>query len=822
MTNGDMNPKNNNKQEPARDASKPSVQISVRRLVEFLLRSGDIDRSSIRIADKEAALAGGRLHRKLQREAGTAGDYESEVTMRETFSFPDLDLLIEGRADGVIDGNNPEKIPFIDEIKGMYLDVSLLTEPFPLHLAQAKCYAAVWAREKSAGRIGVQMTYGSLETEEIRRFRFEYDAGELRSWFVSLAGDYHRWASWQVAHAQARDASVRDLAFPFPYRAGQKKAAAMVYHTIREEDSLFLMAPTGVGKTMSCVFPAVKAVGEGNGERIFYLTAKNETLKAGKEAFSILRDRGLIFRTVLITSKEKICPMHEVSCSPETCPYAAGHFDRINEAVFDLLNSKDFYDRETLLAHSEKHRVCPFELTLDTASFCDAVLCDYNYVFDPDAQLKRFFAAGVKSNALFLIDEAHNLPERGRKMYSAELVKEHVLAAGRAVRGKDKKTEKAAAKVNKLLLAMRHETEDNPDGAALQIPYRLWQKEDLKTLLQAARILFEAIHDLYQENTDGSLKETLLDFFFELRTFLAAAEMPEDAFRIYTEKAEEGFRLVFFCVNPAPVLSSVISRGRAAVFFSATLLPVDYYKKLLTENGDAPAVYAESPFPAQNRLILTAADVSTRYAARSTETYRRIASYIAKMAAAKAGNYLAFFPSYRLMKDVFGVYRREYDSDDVNWVVQHPGMQEEDREIFLENFYENPEKSMVGFCVMGGMFSEGLDLTGTRLIGAAVVGAGIPQVSNEREILKACYDRDGRGFDYAYLYPGMNKVQQAAGRVIRTASDTGVILLLDDRFQTPAYRRLFPREWKDARPCVLGDVSGQLKAFWEGDRYSRE
>ena len=801
------------KEETAQGEALPVVRISVRRMVEFLLRSGDIDRRAVRAADQEAALAGGRLHRKLQK--GAAGDYEAEVSLTSEKEFPDLLLKVEGRADGIIDGNDPDALACIDEIKGMYLDVKALEEPFPLHLAQARCYAAMYAAGSGRKRIGVQVTYGNLENEEIRRFRFEYESEELQKWFEDLVVMYHKWASWQIEHMKARNTSMQGMPFPFPYRKGQKQVAAVVYHTVAEGGQLFLMAPTGVGKTMSCVFPAVRAIGEGCGDRIFYLTAKNETLKSGREAFRILRGRGLDFRTVQITSKDKICPLREPSCTPEDCPYARGHFDRINDAVYELLVTEDFYERELLLSYADEKKVCPFELTLDTASFCDAVLCDYNYVFDPDARLKRFFASGVKGDYIFLIDEAHNLAERGSEMFSASLLKEQVKKKKKAVHDKDKKTEKALAKVNKLLLVMRHETEDAPTGAAVQVPYRLYTPAELHAFLPAVHSLYEAMQDLYQNSDDAVLKEALLDFYFEVRTFTSVSELLGENYRIYTEKTEEGFRLKLYCVNPAEQLSSVTDRGRAAIFFSATLLPVDYYKKQLTTTENAPAVYAPSPFDPANRLILAAADVSTRYSARTPDMFRKIASYISRMARARKGNYFAFFPSYKLMKDVFRVYRQEFDSDDVNWVVQHPGMQEDDREIFLENFYEDPPKSLVGFCVMGGMFAEGLDLTGTKLVGAAVVGAGLPQVSNEREILKSYYDEAGSGFDYAYRYPGMNKVQQAAGRVIRTAADVGVILLLDDRFLEPDYRRLFPREWGSAGICTLGNAAELMREFWD-------
>ena len=795
---------------------EPVFRISVRRMVEFLLRSGDLDNRSMRGTDPEAALAGGRAHRKLQKAA--RGDYEAEVPLTAEFHTGKLVIRVEGRADGVIDGKaaaSGKALPVIEEIKGMYLDVSRLTEPFPLHLAQAKCYAAMYAAEHGCAAAGVRLTYVSLETEETRRFNETYPAKELTSWFDQLVKSYERWAGWQLDHRRARDRSMKNLSFPFPYREGQKKLTAAVYHTIREKEELFLMAPTGVGKTMSCVYPSVRAVGEGHGDRIFYLTAKNETLRAGLEAFALLKDRGLDFRTVLITSKEKICPMNEPSCNPDDCPFAKGHFDRVNDAVFELLTTADFYDRDTLLAEARARTVCPFELTLDVAGWCDAILCDYNYVFDPDAQLKRFFGTGVRGDCIFLIDEAHNLVERGRDMYSAELLKEDVLKVKRLTKTAAPKIARAAERVNRLMLALRHETEENPAVSVSGDPCRVCDPADLAPVFRAASGLWEAMSGFFSDSGDGALKEQLLDSFFALRSFVRAAERNHEHDLAYTERTGEGFRLKLLCVNPASLLTDCLDRGRAAVLFSATLLPLDYYRTLLTTREDAKAVYAESPFAASGRLLLVAADVSTRFTDRGETMYRRIASYIARTARARTGNYLVFFPSYRMMKDVFKVFRDEFDAPDLNWVVQRAGMQEDDRDIFLENFYEDPPVSLIGFCVMGGVFSEGLDLAGTRLIGAVVVGAGLPQVSNERELLKRFFDEENRGFDYAYRYPGMNKVEQAAGRVIRTADDRGVILLLDSRLLGTSYRRLFPREWRSFDLCTLDFVDSLLRNFWE-------
>ena len=876
----------------------PLVRISVRHLVEFVLRSGDLDNRTQGAQSFEAAMAGARLHRKLQKSA--KGLYEAEVTLKKDVHFPDLVLRIEGRADGVMgigpdgktaersvkgepdgrpsgigsDGKTAERFVkgepdgqpsgigpdkqtvkdesspdiCVDEIKCMYLDVNELEEPFDIHLAQAKCYAYILADAKSLASVGVRMTYVNLETEEVKRFRRDFDFAELEGWFLEVARSYHRWASWQIRHTKERDESMADMDFPFPYRPGQRGLAATVYGALRDQKNLMLMAPTGVGKTMSCLFPAVRALGQGMGDRIFYLTGKNETLSAPQEALGILIGKGLDVRAVRILSKEKICPLSEPSCNPDDCPYAKGHFDRVNDAVFELLGQggSRVTDSRIILDQAEKWRVCPFEMELDVSSWCDVILCDYNYVFDPDAQLKRFFGEDVKGDYIFLIDEAHNLVDRGREMYSAEIRKTHVLAAKRLAKEGAPKIARALERVNKCLLQIRHDCAEHPDGSTAGIPFHVLGGmapangfSGLDGLLAAMLRLYGEMQTFYKDSENVELKERLLDFYFEVRTFVSTADYLDDTYAAYAESGSAGgegsgakkdklpaseLLVRLLCANPARRLGNALAHGRSAVFFSATLLPAAYYRRMLTD-GDAKAVYAPSPFDRANRRILIGTDVSTKYTARGKDMYRRIARYISVTARAMRGNYLIFFPSYRMMRDVYRVYRREFDSPDVNYVCQSYGMSGMDREIFMENFYEDPEVSLAAFAVMGGMFSEGIDLAGTKLIGAVVVGTGIPQVSNEREILKRRYDNPPEddpaanagpaGFDYAYRYPGMNKVLQAAGRVIRTQTDRGVIVLLDSRFAEAANRRLFPREWSDAVYVTAGTVGDELAHFWK-------
>ena len=736
---------------------------------------------------------------------------------------------------------NSLPLVIVDEIKGIYMDPDELDEPIEVHLAQAKFYGAILLRKYlgdgwndtpcRTDRIGVRMTYVNLEDDKkMRYFTSTYSREEILTWYDSVCLAYRKWTDWQVKWQESRNASMGPLSFPFEYRKGQKNLVSSVYHTIREEKELFLMAPTGVGKTMSVVYPSVRAVGQGMAEKIFYLTAKNQTLTVGAEAFQTLMENGLRLKTIQLTSKEKICPLNEPSCNPDDCPYARGHFDRINDAVFEYLENVDFFDRDSIRAQAEKWKVCPFELGLDTSSWCDAILCDYNYAFDPNAHLRRFFGEGARGKYIFLVDEAHNLVDRAREMYSADLIKEEVLAAKNAVKGKRPKTARQLEKLNKQLLIMRKSLEvlEEEQPGKLNVYEEIERLEE--TFVNEMLGSYGELQVYFKEERDSGgaeEQEALRDFYFHLRDFVSTYEAMDDDYVIYSFRDEDKhFHLKLFCVNPARRLQEMVDKGTCAIFFSATLLPVNYYKQLLCRRDDTYAVYAETPFRDDQKIILVGTDVSTRYRSRNRNMYQRIAHYIHETVTARRGNYMAFFPSYKFMKDVLDVYRAEYDEDDVNYVAQSRYMSEIDREIFLENFYEDPSMTMVGFCVMGGIFAEGIDLVGSRLIGAIVVGCGLPQVSAETEILRRYYDEDhedadgkGReknGFSYAYLIPGMNKVLQSAGRVIRTASDRGVIVLLDDRFLTRECQSMFPREWSSYVPCRAEQVRGVLDEFWSG------
>ena len=784
-----------------------TVRISVRALIEFILRSGDIDNRTESGPDPEAMLAGGRIHRKIQRSMPST--YRAEVPLKTTFEDGDLQLVVEGRADGI---DRRDGMVLVDEIKGVYADVTRFTEAKPLHLAQAYCYACMLAREEGLSGVTCQITYCDLDTEEIRRFQTVRTAEELETWMTDLAEQYFRWAHFQADHREERNLSGEALDFPYDYRPGQKRIAVDVFRAVRRSRNLFVQAPTGVGKTLSVLFPSVKAMAEGLTERIFYLTAKTVTASVAEENLQVLLSRGLDLLACTIRAKEKLCPNEVFECNPELCPYAKGHFDRVNDAVFELLKEGGLFTAERLLAAAEKAGVCPYEFALDVSVWCDTVIADYNYAFDPRVRLRRYFSEGAGGDYIFLVDEAHNLPDRASEMYSASLVKEDVLALKKLIMKKDGRASRALDRLNRAMLSLRRNLGDYPEVGRGILSGTVAELPDINFLMEPLTGSYFELSRLLEEQKNFPERKEVLTGFFEIRTFLETAEQAGEGYRIYARFDDDGFRIRLLCVDPSARLKKCLESARTTVFFSGTLLPVQYYKEMLTGDPEEYAIYTESPFDPENRLLLAASDVSSRYQRRTETEFRRIAEYLRITVSAKTGNYLAFFPSYEFLGKVEKVLR----IPGTEILVQEKEMDEDQRRAFLSVFAKADGNSRLGLCVMGGAFSEGIDLAEDRLIGCIVVGTGLPAINPESELVKEYFDAAGKdGFDYAYRYPGMNKVRQAAGRLIRTDRDRGVILLLDDRFLTPRSRSLFPLEWADLRRTDLSRIEEELNSFWK-------
>lgn len=796
--------------------------ISVRNLVEFILRNGNIEASTGSLKDAEAMQQGTRIHKIIQGKKGA--DYRAEVPMSvvrdAVYDGSTVSICVEGRADGVVE--RPDKI-IIHEIKSMYQDVTRYEEPDSIHRAQVMCYAAMYiimheGENLVCNDIDILITYCQIETMIMKEFEEHFEHDELLDWFNNLVEQYAKWVVWSIRWKEKRDKSIKSMVFPFEYREGQYDLVKGVYLSILREKNLFIQAPTGVGKTISTVFPTVSAMGEQITEKIFYLTAKTITRTVAEETFKKLVDNGVSLKIVTVTAKDKICIFDRADCNPLTCERAKGHYDRINNAVYDMLVNEEQISRELIEKYAEKHTVCPFEMCLDVTTWSDVVICDYNYVFDPSVKLKRFFADGRKHDYVFLIDEAHNLVDRAREMFSARLNKDMIMDVRRNIKTLDEKLYKGLETVNKIMLSLKRECEE---FEVINLVDSL-----LFPLMRVVTQFDNFFKNELPKHKDFGDKENLLELYFDIRYFLATAELLDEKYRIYSDYNDNNeFRVTLQCMDPSDNIKECLAKGRSAVFFSATLLPVKYYMGQLGGCNEDYAVYAESVFKKEQLLLMAATDVSTKYTRRTTSEYERIVDYITGFTECRKGNYIVFFPSYKMMIEIFKMMpeadianpREDYAAaeGDVKYVIQHSHMSEIEKEKFLSCFESDNDDTRIGFCVMGGIFGEGIDLRNDRLIGAIIVGTGLPMVGNERQLYRDYYDEiKDKGFEYAYLYPGMNKVLQAAGRVIRTAEDRGSVLLLDERFATRQYTNLFPREWNHIKYINGRSMRQELTNFW--------
>ncbi len=617
---------------------------------------------------------------------------------------------------------------------------------------------------------------------------------------------YYEFAEMDVRRVSDRDETVKVLNFPYgEYRKGQRDLAVSVYAAIKNGKKIFAQAPTGTGKTISAIFPAAKALGEGLCAKVFYATAKTITRQIAEEALLHMTRDGLRMRSVTLTAKDKICFCETRRCNPQDCTYAAGHLDRVNAAIKDVIKHEHIIIRQTIEAYAQKHRVCPFELSLDVTQFCDFVICDYNHIYDPRAQLKRFFG-NAKTNFVVLNDEAHNLVDRARDMFSAVLKKSmltdaaHALPARSAIRRSTNKIAKYFSELKKERLTNAAVVTDKakPEGLYKLLP-------DFITKCDA----------WLQENhgAEGEGFETVMQVYFGVLDFVRIYELFDERYVTFYEGGGD-VTVKLFCLDPSFLLGATHKKVRSSVFFSATLAPLPYFRTILGGADDDFVLRLMSPFPRENMCLLIEPTIPTRYRDREAG-YARIADAISAVAAPKKGNYLVFFPSYEYMNVVVAAFTAQYPDTDV--LVQTPSMTDDDREAFLARFAPDNPRTLVAFGVMGGIFSEGIDLKGERLLGVIIVTVGLPLISEERNVISRYYDDVGAGgFEFAYMFPGMNKVLQAAGRVIRTETDRGIILLIDGRFLNASYRDLFPPEWDGYfKTRGTNDIRSRVDTFWE-------
>lgn len=775
------------------------VHLSVRQLVEFLLQTGSIDS---RFAGFDRAAEGARIHRRLQWAEGKG--YDAEVYLKQQYTVEGVDYLIDGRADGIF---TEDGLVTVDEIKTVTVPLEDITEDMqPVHWAQGQVYAAIWAHQQGLTEIAVRLTYFQVDEEQIIRFSRHFTAEELDLFVKDLLARYAPWAKRAQSWQEQRTDSLQALRFPFSeYRGGQRAMAAGVYRTLRDGQRLFCQAPTGIGKTMSTLFPALKVMGEGCDGRIFYLTARTTARTAAEDALSRLRQSQpeLRLKSITLTAKDKVCLLEKRECTPDACPYARGYYDRVRDALWQALDEDDF-TRAKLEELARRHTLCPFEFGLDVSLWCDVIVGDYNYLFDPVVNLKRFFESG--GDHLFLVDEAHNLPDRARDMHSAGLCKSDVFRCSKLLGKGRSKLKTALNRLNRAFIDLRHQCEEQPEHTFFSAPA-------LTEFDRCVSRVTGPMEEWLEEHREGEAHDTLLDLYFDLRQYLRVAEWYDDHFVTRVSAGSSEVRVWQLCLDPSAFVDASLAKGRGAVLFSATLSPAGYFKDILG-CADAKTAALPSPFDPAKLGLFCAADVSTRYKDRQ-QSLEAIARYLHAMAAGQKGNYIAFFPSYSYLSQVHEVFCRLFPETET--LVQESGMDETAREAFLARFA--PGAALLGFGVLGGVFGEGVDLVGQRLIGAAIVGVGLPQVGPRQEMLRRYFEQTrGDGFDYAYRFPGFNKVLQAAGRVIRTAGDKGVVLLIDDRFAAAGYRQLFPEHWRNCR-YLYGpeELAEQLSAFWGRD-----
>lgn len=772
------------------------IKISIRNLVEFIMRHGSIDN---RYTSSIKAIEGIRGHQKVQKSYGD--NYTAEVPLKYTLTYEDLEIMVEGRADGIL---IEDEKTIIDEIKTTTKDLLLIDENTnPLHWAQAKCYGYIYSMQNELDNIDIQITYYNIDTKSTRILRQSYTLKELEEFFFWLIDEYKTWAQLENDWVNKRNESIKKLKFPFEnYRPGQRELAVRVYKSITDNKKCFAQAPTGTGKTISTLFPAIKAMGEDKTSKIFYLTAKTITREVAQNTISLMRKKDLNLKAVTITAKEKICKMDEVNCNPEYCPYANGYFDRINNSLKDILAKYNDYSKDNIEKISEEYMLCPFELSLDLTNLSDVIICDYNYVFDPRVYLKRFFDTKT-TDYTFLIDEAHNLVDRAREMYSATLNEEKFVKVKKLISKKDKRITRVIKEIQSYFEDKLEDltTLDENDLVESEAPLELCE-----ILSSFIKFVDEYLARTNEEN------EELMDLYFDVYSFLSISDFYDKNYTTIYTKTFNGMNIKIYCVNPQKVIEEKMKKAKSNIIFSATLIPMDYFMKMYSYDEEDFIINLKSPFDVKNRLLMIGDNVATTYNKRF-ETSCDIASYIANCVQAKKGNYMVFFPSYKYMELVFEKMKENYP--DINTSIQESNMSEEEKEEFLSMFDEDNKETHVGFCVLGGHFSEGIDLTNDKLIGVIIVGVGMPQIGIERDIIKDHMKDSNKGFDYAYVYPGMIKVLQAAGRCIRTDDDKGVILLLDKRYSQRIYQSLFPYEWyPNFRVRKSDDVKTLCEKFW--------
>lgn len=780
------------------------LKISVRNLVESMLMTGDIG-GEFRLLSPDRAEEGSRVHRLHQaRRLEEAPAYQREYYLKHEFDYDDIKVTVDGRADGILPSE------YIEEIKSTYQPLEALEHyENPLHWAQLKFYGFMYLAQEDQPEVCLKLTYFNIDTEQFYSFDQVFTKEELTEFVESVLAlyvDFKRlYFQWKVK----RDQSIKLTEFPFEdYRPGQREMAVNVYGTIRNKKKMFVQAPTGIGKTISAMFPAVKALREGKTDRIFYLTPKSTGKQIGEESVALMRTTGAKLRSLTLTSKEKICFMEEVRCEAEYCPYAKGYYDKVRPALKDLLNHEDSMSRAVVEQYAKRHEVCPFEFSLDLSLYADIIIGDYNYVFDPRVYLKRFFDEKTEQYT-FLVDEAHNLLDRARSMFSAELATPAFDQIAHGFGHIFPEVSRKAGKVREGLGLIADALPGDKRGVFENYDPELLNRVEGFVVACEKYLQDEDEIQKKEKNKerDQAIQEAFMQTYFDSRSFLRIAELYGKGYLSYAVGSRSDLRYKLFCIDPSENLTVAAQRADNIIFFSATLTPMDYYMGLF---GGAEADYRmglPSPFPEHNLKVYCDYKVDTRYKVRD-KSYDKISEDLDLMLQYKKGNYIAFFPSYRYMQSVSEVFMARYGMK-YEVRLQEAGLSEEGRLAVMKEFEVERDVSFLYFMVLGGVFAEGIDLKGDRLIGTALIGLGYPQLDYERELIMNYFNEEkDLGFQYAYTFPGLNKITQAGGRVIRSETDEGIVLLMDSRYRKSDIAGLLPPNWSPVR-----DISEMKQAI---------
>lgn len=776
------------------------IKITAKEIVSYIYTGGDL---TSEFKSNKRVVQGIEAHAFLQAQYGK--EDHKEVKVEALYDYKDYSFYVTGRMDGLlkIDGKL-----IIEEIKSTLTDLNLLEiDTRPEHLAQAKMYAYMYCTKQGLKSIAVRLKYVTVGDYKTKAFTKQYNYSQLQKFFEKTLNEYTSWLEILDAHQRNKMTSLVGLTFPFDdYREGQYKFMGAVYKTLISKDILYSIAPTGIGKTIAALFSSLKAINNDK-DKIFYLTAKNAGKKIVVDTVNLLKENGLVCKTVVINSKESMCLMDKVDCDPDICPYAKGFFNRINEALNDIFVHQDVYEMDLIKQYAEYHRICPHEFSLAISNFSDIIICDYNYAFDPRTHLIRYFDEEYY-NPMLLVDEAHNMIDRSRSMYSS-FIKKSTLVNLR--KSSNKLKPPVRTQINNLI---KYIDEFVGKHEVLKSGFYFQEEIDDELIKLVERIVMR-FDQILVENKKFNGRDKVLDGYFELSQFLKISDFYSLSYKFVVEVIEDDIIISLRCLDASKYVLDVIKRrAKGTVFFSATLEPVDYYVKLIT-NGEGKSISIPSPFKQTNLGLFVDESTSTRYRDRD-RSIDAIIDTVYAMIEAKIGNYIIFFPSYQYLNKVLD----RFESEDYEVLVQLRKMSQTARLSMLREFDTVGRVSKIGFFVLGGSFAEGIDYIGDKLSGVIVIGVALPQFNKYNEILRSYFDEQfDEGFDYAYTYPGMNKVIQAVGRLIRTENDLGVAVLFDDRYSHYNYKSLFPKNWNHAKTIRKNTyLQNYLDAFWKKNK----